>query len=479
MAYISDRYSYDIFISYARIDNQRDSQDAPGWVSYFHDRFQDQIRQKLGSREDIKIYFDEAAANYTVSDFEARAKQSALFLVIASPSYFDPRYVSVKELDAFLSQAPAQDRLFVAECMPLPEPQTWPAALQDTVRDSFTRTRGAVTRPLSVVAPAERDVFIDRMWDLVEKVARKLLALRQAENPGAAPGAKPVANTGRNLLLCQVTEDLVDFRDQIARYLRQFNINVLPVNDYPTAGEAFRAQYMADVARADVVVQLLGPLSGRVLSGMDAPYPQFQADAARQAGKQLIQWRRPDLDLTQVTDRAYLGLLTGGHVLSTGLEEFKQHLKNLATRVKPQVQQRPPSLVFINADQNDLEQARMFGDAFERLNAPIALPLYAETGASTGLTTQAVRSDLEENLKDCDVLLFICRNAPAEWMRGQLRQYTKLTPQRDRQPRVIAICFGSAESRNRLSMNLPNVREIIVPDWSSGPIANVAQELLA
>ena len=54
-------FEYDIFISYARLDNDANSEDDYSWIEKFHDKLASYLDQRLGERNVIKLWYDRRA----------------------------------------------------------------------------------------------------------------------------------------------------------------------------------------------------------------------------------------------------------------------------------------------------------------------------------------------------------------------------------------------------------------------------------
>src|SRR5262249_17242692 len=131
------------------------------------------------------------------------------------------------------------------------------------------------------------------------------------ENATAAP-----APPGRTVYLAEVTEDLDEARDDVRRYHIDAGYGVVPRSLYPRDPAAVRVAVDADLARADVYVQLLGPLPGRRLAE-GAPSPvALQHERAVAAARPILQWRDRTLDLAVAAARN--PLLAGADCLATG-----------------------------------------------------------------------------------------------------------------------------------------------------------------
>jgi tetratricopeptide (TPR) repeat protein len=82
-------FRYDLFISYARKDNQRPAPDQPGWITALIDELQRTHRQF--TPEDLAVFFDKDGI-LVAQDWELRIKSalrdSNLLLACLSPNYF-------------------------------------------------------------------------------------------------------------------------------------------------------------------------------------------------------------------------------------------------------------------------------------------------------------------------------------------------------------------------------------------------------
>src|SRR4051812_34545443 len=96
-------FDFDLFISYASVDDELDvpTDSGLGWVSLFVRSLESALAVRLGGRDKFKIYFDRRSlfGNQQLEELLSSARQSALFLAIASPGYAERNW-TCKELDA-------------------------------------------------------------------------------------------------------------------------------------------------------------------------------------------------------------------------------------------------------------------------------------------------------------------------------------------------------------------------------------------
>ena len=98
----------------------------------------------------------------------------------------------------------------------------------------------------------------------------------------------------------------------------------------------------------------------------------------------------------------------------------------------------------------------------------VAIPLYE--GPS-----EEIQNDVTENMKDCDVIVFIYGEAPPSWVRGQMRLFSKIRPSTP--AKMVAIFVGPPEHVD-IGFSIPGLRRIDFPEgWSPDRIRKVVEEI--
>lgn len=458
-------FKHDVFVSYAHADDGPEPA-GPGWVAQFVTFLKASLRSRLGGADDLDVFLDAThlQANYALGELLAAARGSAVFVAVASRSYAEREWTR-RELEAFVGAAGDARRLFSVEVLPLDGGQDYPPPLQGRKRMEFwyrDEPRSRTPMPLSPTHDAAK--FTNRVGDLAEQIRGELKTLRAAlasakdvgataERSSAGLGVAPAET--RTVLLAQVTEDLAEEREDVRRHLEQFGVQVLPADDYPQGGEAFRAAVTADLARADLFVQLLSGVAGRAPPDLPEGYLRAQLALAEARGAAVMQWRHPDLDTGRLASAQQRALLGGVHVMAVGLEAFKAEVQQRLSKRSPAPKAPRSSLVFINADRDDLPIAKALQGEFSRNAFPVAVP--SLSGAA-----EDVRADLEENLVDCDALVLVYGQASPVWVRGQLRLFNRVRRARrpEEPPRVLAIFTGPPSEKEDIGFDLPDARRI-------------------
>jgi hypothetical protein len=408
------------------------------------------------------------------------AKRTALFLAIASRSYAERDWTKL-ELETFMAATGDTHRLFAAECLPL-DGSPYPPPLDQHNRMAFYRndsphSETSIRIPLSPSDP----IFHQRIHNLAEQMQRQLRKLQVDANPAqlvknaaqmpARRGSDPTSEF-RRVLLAQATEDLDEERELVRSYLEQSGVPIVPLGTYPQGGAEFKTSFQADLKQADLFVQLISASAGRKPPDLPEGYTRFQHAAANGKGIAILQWRRPDLDPERVAEAQHRELLKGETVMAVGLEAFKAEVVRRSRKpVAPPAKKARSSLVFLNADNEDLDIAKLLQNEFRKHQFATALPALAGTA-------EEIRADLEENLLDCDALVFIYGQTSTVWVRNQYRLFNKLQAKRSHPPRMVALYKGPPPHKAEVGFHLPAVREI---DCRAGvklePIEEIIEEL--
>ena len=447
MAYCK-RFRNDVFISYAHDDNHPDL-DGQRWISRFVGQLTNTLRQRLGCRDELSVFWDQPDLNANCDLDTALLEEiqnAAVFVAFVSPAYQQGTH-TIRELEIFTELAGAESRLFPLEVLPNELHVPGHPVFEAKPRFKFWRNGGPECRvPMALDPITDRNLYMQRITEFAEQVKMQLKALHQPANEKAA--AEPRQKTSATVLLAQVTDDLEFERESVKSYLSQAGITVVPEADYPQGGEIFCQAYQSDLARADLVVQLLGRATGLMPADMPSGYQHYQNQAAQDAGKPIISWRHPELDLAQVNSEIQRSLLAGETVVSIGLEAFKSDVVRTVHDLTNSARAPRTSLVFVGADRSDLRLAEDLRDAIAARKIPVALPIYEGSA-------EDIQNDLEENLLDSDAVLFLHGSAPATWVRGFLRRFNRLLALRDTPPSKTMLVKAPPPKDPEVGITLP------------------------
>lgn len=453
-------YQHDLFVSYARVDNLPVPGAERGWVSNLVSHIETKLAQKLGRSDAFDLWMD-----YEISGHEPltpqildAARQSALLLVVLSPGYVASPWCR-RERQTFLDLVRERGNasVFVVERE---------APLETERLKEFDDLRGftfwvqererRAPRILGDPAPSPSDrEYYSRVDDLCEEIAQELRRLRAGA--GAAPlrpGLSDAAaiRAGPTVFLADVTDDLETERNQVKRYLHQLGVQVLPETWYSLEPKAFQEEVIRDLGGCALFVQLLSAAPGKRPADLPQGYVRLQYALALDAGKPMMLWRSPGLNLDQIEDRGHRALVDAPTVFAEGFEEFKQAIRDrLFAPPAPPAPSHPNAFVFVDMDSADRPLAAELCQALYRFGVDFALPIQSDNPREN-------RRDLEENLSACDAVIIIYGVTTVDWVREQLRHCRKAIARRERPLQALALFEGPPEDKRALDMHLHNLR---------------------
>jgi hypothetical protein len=249
-----------------------------------------------------------------------------------------------------------------------------------------------------------------------------------------------------------VTDDLETERNNVRRYLDQAGVDVVPQAWYSQEPNAFRRAVEGDLARAELFVQLLSDTAGKKPPDVPLGYPRFQLDLAIVAGKPVLQWRSPSVEVAAIEDADHRRMVESATVHAEGLEDFKDEIRRrLFDRPVLSQQRKPSAFVFVDMESSDHALAEEVCQSLDRYDAEYALPIQSEDPAEN-------RRDLEENLSECDALVVIYGSTTVKWVRHHLLEARKALSQRRRPLKALAIFEGPPEQKEQLGMKFQNMQ---------------------
>ena len=458
MGYVKG-YAYDIFISYARVDDEEDVPGGLNWVSTFEKYLTRALRKRLSQGDNLTVFFDRRTVNSNdvLTELEEAARASAVFLAVCSPNYAEREWTR-KELAAFSAASDDSKRLFAVEVLPLDPGETYPEALQERIREPFmvpTSDVGTTMMPL----PPEHPEFGKKIHDMAEQIRQQLLVMQVVTDVQEATGipGQPKAS-GRTVVLGQVTDDLEAERDQLRRHLEQFGHDVRPKGYMRQDGAGFMADVAEVLTGADLYVQLLGPVKGRMPPDLPEGYVRAQLSMAEDAGVRSMLWRSAEMRMDAVADADHRDLLTAENVVTSGLESFKALvLEALAdSPAQPRAATGDESLmtIFIHADAPDLEYAKTVKEEFDRRGFLTEITLADDKGPD-------YKDYLYEQLIECDGLVLLYGNTNEIWPRKNLKHFNKLRARRAAPPKLVAVYVGPPKEKDKdLGIGMPGLQVV-------------------
>ncbi|HTU53621.1 MAG TPA: hypothetical protein VMF62_06595 [Acetobacteraceae bacterium] len=419
MAYVPG-YDFDIFISYPREVN------FEAWVEKFHTT----LKARLDTiHPGTRIYFDKRdyrALNHKDSMLRA-AGASALFLPILVPAFVIKGKFTLLELEAFQKSRGEPDRIVIAELYPFEKDR--PAALDGPNRNKFYQDAEPYTR----LTPGTRS-FQTRIEMLAGHICERLDEL--------------AARRRKTILLARCAREVRDYAKLIAEDLRASGFEVLPEEDYPDERRGFEESFKADLTRADLFVQLLGPLTAGE-SGPEADelaLSAFQYDEAKRVGVPALQWAARDTDPAKVSNALGKRLLEGPDVRVMSFNEFKKAIKEALRALiegggAEGGAKARDSGVYIAADRADGE----YVDRLKQMLIDLGFRDYELLRPEDSL------ANLKDVIETAYAFVLLDGNADREFVNNWLRNYRRLRSTCRKHPPVEALVYAPPPRQDKAS----------------------------
>lgn len=452
MAYVPG-CMHDIFVSYAHVDNEIFPDQQKGWVSTLVECLQKKLAQLLGRSDCYSLWIDSALSRHVkfTPQIVSALEQTAVMVVVLSPGYLASEWCN-REKKTFLDLFPcSHSRVFLVERDDI-EPEERPEVFSELLGFRFWVREGerSVPRTLGEFGlHHDADKYYPQINELGRALAFELKRLKKEREQNAGSG---VSKKQETVFLAEVTDDLEQERENVKSYLLQAGIAVLPRTCFSQDPVKFKACVERDLAESLAFVQLLSGVAGKKPPDLPQGYVKLQLEAAVRAGKELLQWRNPLLDLSTIADKDHLAIVDGEKVRAEGIEDFKRAVKDTVLREEKSEVYLPPvdAFVFVNMDTADRVLAEKVCNYLEQKEIGYSLPL--EEGDPSD-----VREVFQNNLHDCNGIIILYGSSTAAWVHRQLLACRKILSTRRKPLQAFAVFEGPPLEKSPIPLKLPNL----------------------
>lgn len=426
-------FEYDVFISYAHLDNQPLVEGEEGWISELHRVLERRLAMLLG--ETPRIWRDkELRGNDYFDDVIAKGfHKAALFLSVVTPRYVRSDYCRM-EFEEFCRKAQEEgslavgDRARVMKVLKTPiELGEMPPPMPDLLGYEFFRfdPESGKLREFRLGSQDYREPFLARLDDLAQEIAEALRMLRDAH--------EAAADDARVVYLAATSHDLKEVAEMVRRELQARGHRVIPNRNLPYEAEALREMVASELARADLSVHLVGRRYTFVPEGDERSVVEIQNDlaAARcaEGGLERVIWLPPEMELddpfqAEVVERLRTDpeAQRGAELLETTVEELKaqvlERLEAAGAEEPPPPPDDGPPWVYLLFTDGDEEAVAPLEDLLWERGLEVRTPLF--DGEESEL-----RAEHEENLQLCDGFLVYYGEGNERWLRKMMADLKK------------------------------------------------------
>lgn len=311
MAYTSG-YTYDIFISYAHVDNIAFPGQADGWIIQFYKNLNLMLAKRSGRLDTVKIWWDNKKLDGSVlfdSSIEEGIKQTAIMICLNSPGYSASDYCK-KELDTFYKKAQQEktglkvgDRSRIINVLlnNIPYGQ-WPSALNGTSGFPFHDAKepadfGDTVDTLSPEFRTEMQLLRDAVWQLLNDFPKdKKDDLREPEE----------AKDNFTIFIGEVADTLRAPRKRVMIELEKKGYKLVTGIPPPDEAVAHELATKEALNSSDLSIHLLDEIPGReIIGSTEISYPQKQAQLSLASGKSQMIWVPAETDFSIIEEEKY------------------------------------------------------------------------------------------------------------------------------------------------------------------------------
>ena len=345
-------FAHDVFVSYAhgppqsgrRVDLMSD------WTHSFVDDLQSQLDVLLGTKDQkrrVSIFIDRALdGNRPLSEgLTAKAKQSALLLVVMSHYYLDSPWCR-DELKWFSDQAGSNDKVFVVKAFNTAV-ELWPPALKPDGHPLLgftfysTEDPDELGKPLGWPKPDKTEkAYWDALWKLANAIATQLKRLEySAAKTSASAGAQRNSETvpprvGRTLFLGYMHDSLHDLRADLRSRLDKAGFKIVPLaGDDPVDEATVRSAFETYLAASDAIVLVANQNSELWPKGQEGGPLGLQLELAKQYRIPVHLWLQTT-DLSTVRNQQYRSFLANVEANARGDADTLIHAEDIDAFVR-------------------------------------------------------------------------------------------------------------------------------------------------
>lgn len=339
-------YDYDIFISYAHVDNAAFPGQADGWIEQFYKNLNLMLAKRFGRLDIVKFWWDHRKLDGSVlfdQSIEEGIKKSAIMICLNSPGYLASDYCK-RELDTFYKKAQAEkeglkimDRSRIINVLLNNIPfEQWPAELCGTSGFPFhdgkeTGDFGDTVDTLSTEFRTQMQHVRDAVWNLLTDFQKEHTGNIQQQANG-------VHNKNAfTIYLGEVADTLRTPRKRIITELEKQGFRVIAGIPPPHEAAAHEQATSEALQNANLSIHLLDEFPGReIADDPNISYPQKQTELGLISSKSQMIWVPAEIDFSSIEDEKYKLFLQGlesGKAASKNYEFVRGSKSTLAKEI--------------------------------------------------------------------------------------------------------------------------------------------------
>lgn len=442
-------FEYDLFISYAHIDNEPLTDDLPGWIDEFHERLKKVLAVHLGEKP--RIWRDNKLRRDVDFDPEIIEKlaRAAYLVSIVSPRYVRSKWC-LKEVEHFVQVVEEQGKLddgnrrrIIKVIKTYVDHQEHPAPLQGTLGYEFFQydEDGYPLDLIPGLSKEDEKEFFRRLNKLVVQLTERIEQIRGVQD---APSGSE-SSTGITVYLAHTTHDLSEERDKIRYELEKRGHLVLPKGAWPQIGSKVKNAVQEDLVKCDLSIHLIGSIYAAVPEEAKNSIVEIQNDIAAARSKDTdfarLIWLPEDLEPRGPNNERQKALIeklqrdpilhSRDDLVQSPFETFKdvlmdklQALEEVPATAKEATEDARPVQIYLICDRRDLDAISPIKDYFDGQEGYDLIVSQIEGKEGKPHRHRA-------HLAMCDAVLIYYGQAPKGWLRVKVSELLKEDAERN------------------------------------------------
>lgn len=266
-------YKYDLFISYAHIDNQPVCDALPGWISRFHESLDTLLSMHLGKQ--VRIWRDDKLKGNDQFDKEIinQFDGTAALISVLTPRYLSSEWCT-REVNEFCNRVNEsivvenKTRIFKIVKTPVESEEPLPGIMQQMLGYDFYVNENGVPMALDAVYGQQYGQGFNRQINRLAFEIANLLKILDTSNDSKRIITREPITHKPTVYLAETAYDVKHHRDDIASQLNNLGFKVLPDSQFPRHEEqAYIDAVNNALDESDVSVHIIGKLYGAVPDG--------------------------------------------------------------------------------------------------------------------------------------------------------------------------------------------------------------------
>lgn len=457
MAYLAPEFENDIFLSYARVDNESALEDK-GWVDTFKKVLETELSKLVGRLGVIKIWMDTRHLDgnqYFDDEIKKQIKASGIFLALTSRGYLHPDSYCRNELAEFYQKAQlAPETLRVGTRSRILNALLYNINHADWPLE-YNGTSGCKLYDMSATefgdpSSVDGELFESQVKELARVLCKLLEDYKKILKPQPSPPPRPPGpdqtKVDPRVFLADTTESLSELRSSIINALRKEGYETFQRTPPPYSAADHDKLAIDRISKADLAIHLFDSSPGEKYIDGDSgkTFLQRQAELGLQHAKSQFIWVPPkaSVDIPSIKDAGYRDFLSG---LENGERDKGRYtfLREPAVSVPDEIIKKLKEARCCNGTTGVSESALVEMHRKDQLHALELYPVLVDKELQTfinpdGDDPSSNYDTFQRLVRQISVLIIIFGTVASDWVRERLISSLQLAATIE--PRRLKLC---------------------------------------